>query len=421
MNSLNKPITTNIKDIKTPSSVVHIKHSITLRQYKLWIVVLQRYQEAFIANELPNEDGFFSINREVLFDLMGYEYSKDAMRRDFETIRREPIILNYLEKGNTPMVHGMGFISEWKVSSKTIYFKVPSFLEKVIQGLDQPKAMFQLINWQIFNHFSGKHEAVIYKLCRDYSGVGRTPYMTIEEFREYMGLKHNEYRAFMELNRSLITNPVSKINKSELSDITITVELVKDERDGRKTKGVVFYVEKKHQPQLPFVEFEENHCFKFAKVALNVHAQNEYLAIRTPSDIVLCIERANIYGDQLIQKGKNAEYGAIYRKAITEGWHEQYADQKAFADKIEKDKAQAQIQQAEEQAQADRATQEKAELRNRLLTEFQTLPEDEQRRLIATVIDSSKTVKADYIRHGTKGAMFTAQLVTHLKKQYGID
>jgi hypothetical protein len=40
-----------------------------------------------------------------------------------------------------------------------------------MRGLDLPKAMFSLISWDIFNHFTGKHEAIIYKLCKDYIGV----------------------------------------------------------------------------------------------------------------------------------------------------------------------------------------------------------------------------------------------------------
>jgi hypothetical protein len=409
-----------IKDIKTPSPVVHIKHSITLRQYKLWVVLLQCYQDAFSEKMQQNEDGFFSISREKINEYMGYEYGKEPMRRDLEAIRKEPIILNYIEKGGNPVTHGMGFISEWKVASKTVYFKIPSFLEKVMQGLEQPKAMFQLINWQIFDHFSGKYEAVIYKLCRDYVGIGRTPYMTIAEFRQYMGLKDGEHVEFKALNRRVIDAPIARINESTLSDISVEAEYVRDEQDGRKTKGLIFHVSKKHQQQLPFMEFVENPAFKFAKTTIKTSDQTQYLATRTPEEIALCIERANQYGEQLISKGKTAEYGAIYRKAITEGWHEQYAEQKALQTKIEQDKKTVQAKATQTKAAEDQATAEKLELRKRLLSEFEAMPENEKKRLTELICAKSKTVKTDYIRHGVDGAMFRTNLVIQLKKERGI-
>jgi hypothetical protein len=411
------PHNRTITEIKAPPAVVHIKHSITLRQYKLWVILLQRYQEIFQSGELPDEDDFYLMRKKDIDDLIGYQYRKDEMKRDLWAIRDEHIELNYLEKGGTPVIHGLGFISEFKLTDKTIRFTLPSFCKKVMQGLDQPKAMFQLINWQIFNHFTGKYEAVIYKLCRDYVGIGKVPYMTIAEFRDYMGLKDGEHKDFMALNRRTIVAPIKKINESEVSDITVSVEY---RRDGRKVLGLIFKAEKKYQQVLPFMEFEENHAFKFAKVAINAKQQNEYLGNHTPEEIALCIERANLYGEQLISKGKTAEYGAIYRKAITEGWHEQYAEQKALQTKIEQDKKTVQAKATQTKAAEDQATAEKLELRKRLLSEFEAMPEDEKNRLTELICAKNKTVKTDYIRHGVDGAMFRTNLVIQLKKERGI-
>ncbi len=179
----------HLEEVKAPQSVVHIKHSITLRQYKIWLVILQKYRECYESGGVCDENGFFNFPKSDIDKILEYEIKKDVLKEELEKIRREPIVINYLEKDNTAVAHGMGFISEWKVSSKTVKFKIPSFLEGVMNGLDNPLAMFQLLNWQIFNHFSGKYEAVIYKLCKDYVGVKNTPYMTVETFREYMGLK----------------------------------------------------------------------------------------------------------------------------------------------------------------------------------------------------------------------------------------
>jgi plasmid replication initiation protein len=367
-----------IEEVKAPQAVVHIKHSITLRQYKVWLVILQKYREVYEQEIELDEDGLYSFSKSELDDLLGYEIKKDVLKSEFESIRREPIIINYLEKDKTPVTHGMGFISEWKVSSKTIRFKLPSFLENVMKGLDQPKAMFQLLNWQIFNHFSGKYEAIIYKLCRDYVGAKNTPYMTIEEFREYMGLKVNEYAEFKIMNQHVIKKPVENINASEVSDISIKVQW---RNEGRKTLGLYFVVSKKHQTSIPFPELEQNPAFQFAKVHIEASMQMEYLALRKPEEIELCIERANEYGEGEATKGKEPNYGAIYRKAINEGWHTSYADKKAKKEAVEA-KKRKEIEQEKDAAQKKAAEAAKTDswLRDTLAA-FAALPEERKTEL----------------------------------------
>jgi hypothetical protein len=370
-----------IEEAKAPQSVIHIKHSITLRQYKVWLVILQKYREFYESGNHCDDDGLFSFSKSELDNVLGYEIKKDVLKSEFEKIRREPIILNYLEKDKTPVTHGMGFISEWKVSSKTIKFKLPSFLENVMKGLDQPRAMFQLLNWQIFNHFSGKYEAIIYKLCRDYVGVKNTPYMTIEEFRGYVGLKEGEHEEYKNLNRRVIEMPVNRINESELSDIFIETIYKKS---GRKVLGLYFVVSKKNQTTIPFPELEQNEAFRFAKVHIEASMQMEYLALRKPEEIELCIERANEYGDGEATKGKEPNYGAIYRKAITEGWHTAYADKKAQKEVIEK--VQQQAKKVEEQQKTDESLRDekvKGEqiAREKARMQFEALPEPEKEKV----------------------------------------
>ena len=58
----------------------------------------------------------------------------------------------YLEKDGKPAIHGMGFISEYKITSTKIGFKLPTFLEKVIKGDEESKNLFLLLNWNIFNY-----------------------------------------------------------------------------------------------------------------------------------------------------------------------------------------------------------------------------------------------------------------------------
>jgi hypothetical protein len=364
--------------LKAPQAVVHIKHSITLRQYKIWLVLLQKYREFYEEGESFDEDGFYRFQKSDLDKIIGYETNKEEIKRDLIALRKEDIIISVLEKGGEKAEEGMGFISRWRLTSKTIAIELPPFLKNVMKGLDQPRAMFQLLNWQIFNHFSGKYEAIIYKLCRDYIGAKNTPYMTIEEFRSYMGLKPNEYEPFMKLNEWVIKKPVDKINKSEVSDISVSVQY---RTEGRKKLGLYFVVSRKNQTSIPFPELEQNPAFQFAKVHIEASMQMEYLALRKPEEIELCIERANEYGEGEATKGKEPNYGAIYRKAINEGWHTSYADKKAKKEAVEAQKRkETEREQDAAQKKAAEAAKTDSWLRDTLAA-FAELPEERKSEL----------------------------------------
>jgi len=92
----------------------------------------------------------------------------------------------------------------------------------------------------------------------------------------------------------------------------------------------------------------------------------------------VCIERANEYGEQQARKGKDPNYGALYRTAITEGWHTQKLEQKAKEETAAKRRKASQAAAATEtQAQALR-DREEAERVSAILAAFHHLGEEAQ-------------------------------------------
>jgi hypothetical protein len=405
--------------VKAPQAVVHIKHSITLRQYKIWLVILQKYREFYEEGEEFDEDGFYRFQKSELDKIIGYETNKEEIRRDLIALRKEDIIISVLEKGGEKAEEGMGFISRWRLTSKTIAIELPPFLKSVMKGLDQPRAMFQLLNWQIFNHFSGKYEAIIYKLCRDYIGARNTPYMTIEEFRSYMGLKPHEYEQFMDLNKFVIKKPVEKINESAVSDISVSVQY---RTEGRKKLGLYFVVSRKNQTSIPFPELEQNEAFRFSKVHIEASMQMEYLALRKPEEVELCIERANEYGEGETLKGKEPNYGALYRKAITEGWHTSYVDKKAKQEARETAKQEEQkksIESAKEKAQAE--AERKAWIQEQL-TIFNALPESRKTEIRnAYAATLSDITRKSFEKQAENSPMHRVKFVEFVVAQHGVE
>lgn len=381
-----KPLT------RTPQELVHIKHSISARQYKYWFLLLKAYKELIEANTQADKDGFYSVSLSDISNLMGYEPVKKELKADLEALRQQPIIINYLEKDGKPVTHGMGFLSEWKVSSTKISFKLPSFIEKVVQGDLEAKQMFLLLNWDIFNSFGGKYEAIIYKLCKDYIGVGRTPYFTVEEYRDYIGLKENEYKQFFELNRWAISKPIKNINDNEMSDILVKVFL---EKKGVKVIGLHFEMEyKATTPLLEIAPIEPNPAFGKSLITIPQNKQLEYLGQFSEDQIKAIIDRANDYIDKLKADGKKASVGAIYNKAFLESWglDNWEAEQKAKAEADEKKRQAKAEREAELKVQKEaeeRERQERAE-RERCFAVFEALPQDEQEAILDEIEQTIK-------------------------------
>ena len=300
--------------VKAPQELIHIKHTISIRQYKYWFLLLKAYKDFLDSGENLTETDMFYLSMATLTKLIGYEPQKRELKADLEALRIEPITLNYFEKDGTKSTHGMGFISEWKVNNNRIGFRLPTFLIKVLKGNIEAKQLFLLLNWEIFNSFGGKYEAIIYKLCRDYIGVGRTPYFSVEEYREYMGLKSDEYNQFFRLKEWTISKPIKNINKNEMSDILVEVVLKKQ---GRNVIGLHFEMKYKPNSQILKIESNEpNPAFEKSLITFAPQKQREYLEKYSLEQIKAIINYVNTQNE--LKEIKNL--GGYYAKAFENGW-----------------------------------------------------------------------------------------------------
>ncbi|GAB3552095.1 hypothetical protein GCM10027343_37190 [Noviherbaspirillum agri] len=364
---------TDALEIKTPQALIHIEHRISLLQYKYWILLLREFKRQYDLGIPSEENDWRYLPMAVISEALGYTPNKKELWDDLEALKNQTIAYNFLSKDGGTAKRGTGFITEWEVHATRVGFKFPSFIIDVVKGLDEPRAIFQMLNWQIFNAFSGKYEAIIYKLCRDYRGVRKTPYFDLASFRKYMGIEDHEYKEFRDLNRIVITGPVKTINSSDVSDLNIDVEF---EKRGRKVVGLRFLIEPKQQTIIPF-EHEDNPAFRFAKVPIDVATQQKYLELRSPREIEMCIERANQYGEQEAKKGRAApNYGALYRKAIQEGWHVTLiANEEAKKEVTKRKDATEKVLKAKAEEQEARNAQVAARI-SEAFAAFDTLPED---------------------------------------------
>ena len=411
--NLQRHLQNSTPSIKTPQELVHIKHKITLRQYKYWVLALKSYRESYESGIQASDGGFFYMPMQRLTEHLGYEPNKTELRADLEALRKEAIIYNVLGKDGKSAQRGSGFISEWEVSSNWVGYKLPDFLVKCIERLDLKNAIFQQLNWNIFNSFSGKYEAILYKLCKDYVGVQRTPYMTLAVFREYMGLRDNEYAAFKDLNKFIISTPIKKINESKISDIEIEVELP---RESRRVVGVQFIVRRKHQMDFGF---GDDPTFALARVTISLAQQKKYLAEKPAEEIELAIERANEYAADQEKKGNEVNLGALYQTAISQGWGAEHkAKLEVEAKKLEK-KLKVDRVKEEEKKRVDQAELDRTALRQAARARFDALMPTAQSSLIA---EFGQTLKGfpltTFKKTGVSSAMLAPTFATWLVEKF---
>lgn len=325
-------------EIKTPQELVHIRHKISLLQYKYWILMLRTYRELYEEGERFGNGDFCFLSMAGVTEAIGYQPKTKELEDDLEKIRIEPIFFNVLEKDGDKAKRGQGFISEWHVSSNRIGVVFPPALRNAVENLDKKDSIFHLLNWDIFNSFSGKYEAIIYKLCKDFVGIGRTKAMSVEQFRDYMGIAPDEYPDFKRLNQWCISGPIKRINESELSDISIEAHL---KREKRRVVELYFTMTLRRQTVL---DLGDDPIFRFAKVKIAPAQQRKYLDGRDPELVQLAILRANEYAEELEKKGEEVDLHKIYGKAIKDDWGVEYkskAAAKAAKDEEKKKRAKA--------------------------------------------------------------------------------
>jgi hypothetical protein len=386
--------------IKTPQELIHVKHSITLRQYKYWVIALRAFRDLHESGQALDADGFFMFPIMNITELLGYQPMRAELKADLGALRREAIAYNMLGKDRKEKIYAeSGFISEFKVSTNWIRIKLPTFLEQSVRNLDNKNSIFQALQWSVFNHFSGKHEANLYKLCKDYVGVGLTPRFTIVEFREYMGLKPREYEEYKDLNKYVISGPIKKINESKISDVDIWIPEDPENKNkvGRRVIAVQFAVQLRAQTAL---DLGIDATFGAARVTISLAQRKKYLGEKGAADIAASIARANEYADQKTKEGKQVNLGALYKTAIQDGWGEEYLSRLAKEEEMK--------QEPDVQSESVAPPREVAidPARERALKAFEALPPPDRTRTLERFSESlQEPLAGTYRKQGLGSAL----------------
>lgn len=227
----------NNRLIGTHSPDIQITSKLSLVQHKAWLALLRN-----AYREIPNQN--IKKHKMLISEFAAYlGYNKNGsdccFREILEGLVDTKVSWSILSKDGAGEWGMASMLAGLRVKNGVIEYGYSPFMRKKFYN----SRMFALLNLQILNLFSSKYSLVIYNLCIDHTGTGRSPFIDLAKFREYMGLEESEYPTFKSLNRRVIKEPVAEINR--LSDILVKVEYAKEKR---KVIGLEFII--RENPQL---------------------------------------------------------------------------------------------------------------------------------------------------------------------------
>ena len=264
-----------INEVIKASPAIQIQSKITHLQRRAWNILL-----ANAYNELPDKDiysvGMVELAAKLGFDSGNQDYLKEVLR----SLRSCEVEWNLLNKDNKQVWGVASLLASAEIKDGICTY---GFAPHLRLKLHNP-IMYTKLNLRLQNRFKSQYALVLWEVCFDYfdtdRGQGETPFISIEKFKELMGLESNEYSVFKDLNAKIIKPAVKEIN--DLTDYFIEVEykrLVRriTELKFRITKVKQFPVQESVFPDietLPPVAIELIQAEIDRKVAQNIAKQD---------------------------------------------------------------------------------------------------------------------------------------------------
>jgi len=227
---------TNEIIIDKNSSSIQISNKISAIQRKSY-----NYMLKIAKNEFNKDKNIrtFSITADellVFFGIGNENYTR--LKKELEVLNRTQVRYNILGKNRRSKVSGaFTLISEFEYKNGIISYSFPKKIEDMIL---YPK-MFGKINLVVIKSLRSRYAIALYELAEDYINA-QIPKMTIEKFRELMGIEKHQYYKFSMFKKYVIDVAIKEINDRENINFTITYELTKI---GQKNTHIKFIVHKK--------------------------------------------------------------------------------------------------------------------------------------------------------------------------------
>lgn len=221
-----------INEVVKASPAIQIQSKISLLQRRAWNVLL-----ANAYNELPNQEihsvSMVELAAKLGFDSKNDDYLKEVLRE----LRACEVEWNLLNKDNKQKWGVAGLLASVEIEDGICTY---AFAPHLRLKLYNPR-VYAKLNLRLQNRFKRQYALVLWELCFDYFDTerdqGETPFISLDTFRDLLGIGSDEYPAFSILNRAVIKPAVKEINKE--TDYCVEVE---QKRAGRRIAELKFRI-----------------------------------------------------------------------------------------------------------------------------------------------------------------------------------
>ena len=231
-----------VDEVIKASPAIQIQNRITHLQRRAWNILL-----ANAYNELPDKDihtvSVAELATKLGFDSHNHEYLKETL----EALVDCTVKWNILGKNKKEIWGAASLLAEVRIEDGLCFYQYPHTLR---QKLHNP-IMYTKLNLRLQNRFKSQYALILWEVCFDYFDTdraqGETPFISLETFRELVGVGTDEYSSFPFLNRDVIKPAIKEIN--DLTNYHVEVE---QKRLSRKIAELKFCITK--VKQLPVQE-----------------------------------------------------------------------------------------------------------------------------------------------------------------------
>ena len=224
------------------SPAIQIQSKITHLQRRAWNVLL-----ANAYDELPNRDIHRVSVAELATSLGFNSHNEDYLKETLKALVDCTVEWNVLGKDKK---------QEWGVASLLGSVRIKdgvctySFAAHLRYKLYNPR-IYTKLNLRLQNRFTHRYALILWEVCFDYfdtaRGQGETPFISLETFKDLMGIALDDYPAFKTLNQRVIKPAIQEINA--LTNFFIEIE---PKRIGRKICELKFRISR--LKEMPTVE-----------------------------------------------------------------------------------------------------------------------------------------------------------------------
>ena len=223
------------------SPAIQIQSKMTLLQRRAWNVLL-----ANAYDELPNTD-IYRVSVAELAAKLGFNSKNESYLEEIlEALVDYKVRWNLLDKDKE---------EEWGVAVLLASANIKDgictygFAPHLRLKLHNPR-IYAKLNLRLQNRFRSQYALVLWEVCFDYFDAdrdqGETPFISIQNFKELLGLGKDDYPVFSEFNRSVIKPAIKEING--LTDYHVEVE---QKRIGRRIGELKFRITRAKQLPVP--------------------------------------------------------------------------------------------------------------------------------------------------------------------------